>query len=43
MSWGQIAAKLKLKRSTAQTAYNRWDKHGVLERKKEEGRATNEG
>jgi hypothetical protein len=28
MSWGQITATLKLKRSTVQTAYNRWEKHG---------------
>jgi hypothetical protein len=33
MSWGQIAAKPKLKRSTVQTADNRWEKHGVFKRK----------
>jgi hypothetical protein len=33
MSWGQITAKLKMKHSTVQTAYNRWEKHGVFQRK----------
>jgi IS30 family transposase len=32
MSWGQIAAKLKRKRSTVQTAYHRWEKHGAFKR-----------
>jgi hypothetical protein len=35
MSWGQIAAKRKLKRSTVQRAYNRWEKHGVFKKKME--------
>jgi hypothetical protein len=33
MSWGQIAARLRPKRSTVQMAYNRWEKHGVFKRK----------
>jgi hypothetical protein len=36
MSWGQIAATLKLERSTVQTVYNRWEKHGVFKRKMSE-------
>jgi hypothetical protein len=38
MSWGQSAATLKLKHSTVQTAYNRWEKHGVFKRKMSEER-----
>jgi hypothetical protein len=38
MSWEQITVTLKLKCSTVQTAYNRWEKHGVFKRKMGEER-----